>query len=44
MDYLCDAVDGTIPEYDDLTEQARPMYRMQGIHRDQLPAEKEATL
>ena len=42
MDYLCDA--GTIPEYDDLTEQARPMYRMQGIHRDQLPAEKEATL
>ena len=22
MDYLCDAVDGTIPEYDDLTEQA----------------------
>ena len=44
MDYLCDAVDGTIPEYDDLAEQARPMYRMQGIHRDQLPAEKEATL
>lgn len=44
MDWLCDAVEGHIPEFDELTEYARPMYRMQGIHRDQLPAEKEAEL
>ena len=44
MDWLCDAVDGIIPEYDDLAEVSKPMYRMQGIHRDQLPVEKEAEL
>ena len=44
MDWLCDAVDGNIPEYDELTEIAKPMYRMQGIHRDRLPVEKEADL
>ena len=44
MDWLCDAVDGHIPEYDELTEIAKPMYRMQGIHRDLLPVEKEAEL
>ena len=44
MDWLCDAVDGHIPEYDELTEVSRAMYRMQGIHRDRLPAEKEAEL
>lgn len=44
MDWLCDAVDGVIPEYDDLAEVSKPMYRMQGIHRDQLPVEKEAEL
>ena len=44
MDYLCDAVDGHIPEYDELADIAKPMYRMQGIHRDLLPVEKEAEL
>ena len=44
MDWLCDAVEGHIPGYEELTEVARPMYRMQGIHRDLLPAEKEADL
>ena len=44
MDWLCDAVDGHIPEYDELAEASRAMYRMQGIHRDRLPAEKEADL
>ena len=44
MDWLCDAVDGHIPEYDELTPDSRAMYRMQGIHRDRLPAEKEAEL
>ena len=44
MDWLCDAVDGHVPEYDELAEASRPMYRMQGIHRDRLPVEKEAEL
>ena len=44
MDWLCDAVEGCVPEYDDLAEESRAMYRMQGIHRDRLPAEKEAEL
>ena len=39
MDWLCDAVAGHIPEYDELTEEARPMYRVQGIHRERLPRE-----
>lgn len=44
MDWLCDAVEGHLPEFDELMDCARPMYRMQGIHRDRLPAEKEADL
>ena len=44
MDWLCDAVDGHIPEYDELAEVSKPMDRMQGIHRDLLPVEKEAEL
>ena len=39
MDWLCDAVEGHIPEYDEQTEEARPMYRVQGIHRERLPKE-----
>ena len=39
MDWLCDAVEGHIPEYNELTEEARPMYRVQGIHREHLPKE-----
>ncbi len=44
MDWLCDAVVGTVPEYDDLADYAKPMYRMQGVHRDRLPPEKGAQL
>ena len=44
IDWLCDAVEGAIPEYDDLAEYAKAMYRIQGIHRASLPAEKEAEL
>lgn len=44
MDWLCANVDGFLPEYDQLTEEARPMYRMQGIHRDRLRPEKESVL
>lgn len=44
MDWLCDAVRGHIPAYEELEAAARPMYRMQGIHRDLLPPEKEAII
>ena len=44
MDWLCDALTATSPEYDELAEVSKPMYRMQGIHRDLLPVEKEAEL
>lgn len=44
MDWLCDIVEGTIPEYEDLKEESKPLYRMQGIHRDRLAEEKEALL
>ena len=39
MDWLCDAVEGRIPSYDELTEESKPMYRVQGIHRAALPEE-----
>lgn len=39
MDWLCDAVEGHIPAYEELTEASKPMYRVQGIHRDTLPEE-----
>lgn len=29
MDWLCDAVEGHLPEFDELMDCARPMYRMQ---------------
>ena len=41
MDWLCDAVDGIVPAYEQLNDVAKPMYRMQGIHRDRVPPEKE---
>lgn len=45
MDWLCDAVEGHLPEFDELMDCAPPhVTGMQGIHRDRLPAEKEADL
>ncbi|MDD4849873.1 MAG: BMP family ABC transporter substrate-binding protein [Gemmiger sp.] len=44
MDWLCDAVEGEIPEYEALNEEAKSMYRMQGLHRDRLPAAEEGSL
>ena len=44
MDWLCDSVDGTIPAYEELLDMARPLVRLQGVYRDQLPPEKEGPL
>ena len=43
MDWLCENVEGTIPEYEDIEPFAQPIVRALGIHRDKIPMEKEDT-
>ena len=44
MDWLCDCVDGEIPGYDQLLPVSRPLVRLQGVYRDQIPPEKEGPM
>lgn len=44
MDWLCDNVEGFIPEFDEIEPFAQPIVRALGIHRDQIPALKEEQL
>ena len=44
MDWLCDNVEGIIPEYDDLLPQSRELVRLLGIHREAIPPKKEETI
>jgi len=44
MDWLCENVDGFIPEYDQVVDFARPIIRSLGVHRDRIPPEKEGSL
>lgn len=44
MDWLCDCVDGSIPTFDELLPMARSIVRLQGIYRDELPAQKDGIL
>ena len=39
MDYLSDAVEGTIPAYEDLLPMSRALVRDMGLHPEDLPAE-----
>ena len=41
MDWLCDNVDGCIPQFDEILPFAQPMVRELGVYKDQIPAEKE---
>ena len=41
MDWLLDNVEGSIPPFGDLLPMARPMVRLQGVYRDQIPPEPE---
>jgi len=41
MDWLCENVEGSIPEYEEVEPFAQPMVRELGIHRDRIPMEKE---
>ena len=44
MDWLCDNVIGTIPEFDSLSEKAKVITRLQGIYRDAIPPQKECAV
>ena len=44
MDWLCDNIDGSIPNYETLTEKARALVRLQGIYRENVPLEKGCVL
>ena len=44
MDWLCDNVIGSIPEFDEVEPYAQPMLRELGIHRDQIPLVKEGSM
>ena len=44
MDWLCDNVVGSIPEFEELEPFAQPMVRELGVYRDRIPMEKEGTL
>lgn len=44
MDWLCDNVIGSIPQFDQIEPFAQPIVRELGVFRDQIPMEKEGTL
>ncbi len=44
MDWLCDNVEGSIPEFCQLLPQSQPLVRKLGIYRDQIPVQQEALL
>ena len=44
MDWLCENVEGEIPEFDTILPYSQAMVRELGIYRDSIPMEKEGTL
>ena len=44
MDWLCDNVRGSIPDFDQIQPYARSIVQALGVYRDQLPAKKEGVL
>ena len=44
MDWLCENVDGRIPDFEELQPFARDTVRELGIYRDQISMEKEGSL
>ena len=41
MDWLCDNVLGSIPEFDEILPVSQPLVRELGLYRDKIPTEKE---
>jgi len=44
MDWLCDNVEGSIPEFESLTEKGRAIVRLQGIYRERILPQKQSVL
>ncbi len=44
MDWLCENVVGSIPDFESLIPAARPLVREQGIYREKIPQQKEGSL
>ena len=44
MDWLCENVVGSIPEYEEIVERSRSIVRLQGIYRDRIPPQKESVI
>ena len=44
MDWLCENIEGNIPEFDEIEPFSQPMVRELGVHRDRIPLVKEGTL
>ncbi len=44
MQWLCDNVDGQLPDFATLTPKGQSIVRLQGVYRDALPPEKEGML
>ena len=44
MDWLCENVEGTIPEFDQIKPYAQDMVRELGVYRDRIPQEKEGSI
>lgn len=44
MDWLCENVDGSIPEYDQVLPFSQALVRELGVHREKIPPEKEGSL
>lgn len=44
MDWLCENVEGVIPEFQDVLPFAQPLLRELGVHREQAPKQKEGAL
>ncbi len=44
MDWLCENVVGSIPHFEEIVSYAQPLVREQGIHKEEIPRQKEGSL
>ena len=41
IDWLCDCIEGSIPDFDKLLDMSKPLVRLLGIYRDNIPPDKD---
>ena len=41
MNWLCENIEGTIPQFDELLPQSRSLVRLLGLYRETIPPEVE---